>query len=148
MNSKKGARNRWPITIDARRNEGSEEPSPAAEQLASSWWQQGEVRRVHAPHRMVGRYPWTQEDLSQVPERPGVYTVYGFIQGDRMYHGQAANLRERLLQHFYAADIGFFPAYATVTVVSNPLRRGRIERERIERDRPRYNRQLNPNYRE
>ena len=95
---------------------------------------------------MVGRYPWTKTGLSRVPERPGVYTVYGYIEVDRMYHGQAANLRDRLLQHFYNRDIGFFPAYATVTVVSNPLRRDRIERERIERDRTRYNRQLNPDY--
>lgn len=93
------------------------------------------------------RYSWARGSLESVPERAGLYEVRGLIPGDTMYHGQASNLRTRLLQHFREADIGFLPAEVVVTLEPNHLKRDRLERERIERDRPRYNRQLNPDYR-
>lgn len=93
---------------------------------------------------MSPRYEWNREDLDRIPERPGLYTIYGFIPGDRMYHGQSNNLRARMLQHYRLGDIGFFPAYVTITIVPNAWKRDRLERERIERDRTRYNKQLKP----
>ena len=91
-------------------------------------------------------FAWNRHSLGRVPERSGLYEIRGIIPGDTMYHGKASNLRTRLLQHYRLRDIGFLPAEVIVTVEPNHFRRDMLERERIERDRPRYNRQLNPNY--
>lgn len=93
------------------------------------------------------RYAWNLRSLDSVPERAGLYEVRGFIPGDTMYHGQASNLRTRLLQHYRSQDIGFLPAEVIVSLEPNHFRRDMLERDRIDRDRPRYNRQLNPDYR-
>jgi predicted GIY-YIG superfamily endonuclease len=88
---------------------------------------------------MPAKYNWTRESLSRVAPRAGLYTIYGYVPGHRMYHGKSNDLRRRLLEHYRSDDIGFFPAYVVVTYVANWMERARREEERIVRDEPTYN---------
>ena len=89
------------------------------------------------------RYPWNFDSLRRIPERSGNYAVYGIVPGDLMYHGESGDLRRRMLDHWREHDVGVLPAFVEIELDPNHLSRKKTERDRIQRDHPRYNKEYN-----